>query len=186
MIAMVRRHATARNVIAVLAAIGVLALVSHGLVLPAYRAVASGFDPFGLQLPLTRAMVAIQRGAFGPGIEQASICFVAIHVFSQTLVAGFYVLFWAWMMSKSPRPLARGALLLLPLLAVLCVLVEDAGFLVLVFSDSHVPRHDVTTATLIVHRVRFFLGDVNLAITLTLAAFTIYFRSRAPAVGNVE
>ena len=186
MIAAIRRQATGRNVIVMLAAVGMVALISHGLALPAYRAVASGLDPFDIQFPLTREMVAIQRGAFGVGVAPAYVSFAILNSLFQGMTAVFYALFWAWIMAKSPRPLARGALLVFPVLAVVCGIAENAGFLILVFSNAHDPRHDVTTATLAVHRVKFFLRDADMAITLTLAAFAMYFRRRASAVGKTK
>jgi len=178
MLAAIRRHATGRNLLVMLAALVASAIIAHTLTLPAYRAVASGFDPFNVQYPLTWEMVAIQRGAFSPGISVAYTGYVIFDFLSQCVMAIFYALLWAWMMARSPQPLARNALLLFPALAVLFAAAENAAFLALVFSSSHDPRHDVTRAALEIHRIRVLLSNGNFAITVTLAVFTRYFRWR--------
>jgi len=107
MLAAIRRHATGRNLLVMLAALGASAIIAHTLTLPAYRAVASGFDPFNVQYPLTWEMVAIQRGAFSPGISVAYTGYVIFDFLSQCVMAIFYALLWAWMMARSPPvPLA--------------------------------------------------------------------------------
>jgi hypothetical protein len=180
MFAAIHRRATNRNVIAVFLALSAITLVSHVLAVQAYRAFASGLDPFNLQYRLTREMVAIQRGAFGPGIGPAYLTFAALDVVWQGLLMTFLALLWAWIMNHSPRPLAGDAWLLFPLLPALLGVAESAGFLVVVFTDSHEPLHDLTGRILTIHRLKFFLRDANVAITLTLGLFALYFRWRGP------
>lgn len=180
MFAAIHRRATSRNVVAVFLALGAITLVSHVLAVPAYRAVASGLDPFNLQYRLTREMVAIQRGAFGPGIGPVYLTFVALDLVWQGTLMTFLVLLWAWIMNHTPRRLVNDVWLLFPILPALLGVTESAGFLAVMFTDSRDPLHDLTSRILSIHRLKFFLRDANVAITMTLGLFALYFRWRGP------
>jgi hypothetical protein len=179
-----RRHASGRNVLIGLGVVLALVLIFDVLLMPAYRAVSSGFDPMDVQFPLTREMVAIQRGAFGPGIQAAYLQFAAVDFVFPLANAVFFALLWSWLAAKGPHPLIERSfghgLLALPFVAALIDWAENVGFLMLVFADPHDPLHDVTVATLAVHRAKFVMVTVNNVLTVLIAALaaTRWLRAR--------
>jgi hypothetical protein len=186
MFAAIHRRATNRNVIIALIALGAVTLISHLLAMPAYRSFASGLDPFNVQYRLTWEMVAIQRGAFGPGIGPIYLTFAVLDLVWQSTLVMFLVLLWAWIMNHSPERLTSDVWLLFPLLAAALGVAESAGFVMIVFTDSHVPLHELTEKVLTIHRIKFFLRDANVAITVTFGLFAIYFRWRGSAAKGTE
>jgi hypothetical protein len=174
--------ATRRTVLRALAVVIVIALALHVIAVPIYREVASGLVPFDLQDRLTREMIAIQRGAQGPGAAQAYILFSAFAFVLQWAGAGFLILFWAWIMAQTPHQafndLSRHGLFVVPLLGALCHTAESVTFAMLVAADSHNPMHDLTSTALTIHRIKSLLMDADMAITLTLAIFAYYLGRR--------
>jgi hypothetical protein len=178
--ARLRDHATDRNVVVLFLALCATLLVTRVLIIPVYQTFAAGFAPLDMQFPLTREMVAIQRGAMGPGVETVYLAFSLVDVATQWVTAIFFALFWLWITVKVPHPsfdrlLARG-LLLVPFLAPICDVGENIGFAILVIANPHDPLHDITRATLLLHNVRVWLGDATMAITIVLIGFAAYFR----------
>ena len=88
--------------------------------IPGYRAVASGFPPMDMQVPLTETMMAFQRGAFSPGVQLAYLQYAAVeYLFAANYALGL-ALVWCWMAQRAQSPLlersiARG-LLFFPLI----------------------------------------------------------------------
>jgi len=183
-----RALATDRNVFALFLALCAMLLVTHILIVPVYKVFASGFAPFDVQFPLTREMVAIQRGAMGAGVETVYLAFALLDVATQWMIAVFFALFWSWITLKVPHPsfdrlLARG-ILLLPFLAAICDIGENTGFAILVIADPHDPLHDVTDFTLSLHRVRVWCGNITMLITIVLVTFAAYYRRKGTQDGN--
>ena len=177
---LIRRSATGRNVIVAFVLVIALVQVFNLLLFPAYRAASSGFDPMDVQFPLTRAMVAIERGAFGPGIARAYAMFTVVDSVFPVASAVFFVLLWAWLMARAPHrhfeSLVGGGLFILPLAAAACDLAENIGFVTLVFSDPRDPLFDVTTFTLVVHSAKYMLVNIDNFVTLVLIAMALFFR----------
>jgi hypothetical protein len=88
--------------------------------------------------------------------------------------AVFLALLWSWIAAKVPHPLfersiARG-LLVIPFVGAFADLAENVGFLTLVFANPRNPLHDVTIATLAIHRVKYLIVNADTVITLMMAA----------------
>ncbi len=177
---MLRRYASGRNVLISLGMVIALVLLFNFALFPAYRAVSSGFDPMDVQFPLTWEMVAIERGAFGPGIQEAYLQFSSVDCIFPIASAIFTVLFWGWLAAKAPHPLFersfRHGMLALPFLAALCDLAENVGFLILVFADPRDPLHDITRATLAVHAAKYVLVNVNNLLTVMMVVIAVVVR----------
>lgn len=178
MLAAIRRRATRRNVIVAFLSLSMVTLITHAMAVPAYHGVASGFDPLNLQYRLTWPMLAIQRGAFEPGIGPVYLGFAVIDAVWQVALVMFLMLLWAWLMEQSPRPLVRNAVLLFPLLPALCGVAESYLIMQLVLADPELPLHELSDQLLTLHKIKFLLRDGNVAITVTLAVFAVYFRWR--------
>jgi hypothetical protein len=175
----IHRSATTRNLLAAFVALGIVTLLSDFVVIPVYRGFASGLTPLNLQYRLTWEMIAIQRGTFSPGIETAYLAFAVLDLVWQAALAVFLALLWAWIMDRSPRPLASDMWLLYPVIPALLGIAESIGISRLVLADSHLPLHDLTDAVLSIHRYKFFFREGNVVVTVLLALWAMYFRWRA-------
>jgi hypothetical protein len=180
MFAAIHRRATNRNVLAAFLALSAVTLISHLLAVPAYRAFASGLDPFNLQYRLTWQMVAIQRGAFSDGIGPAYLTFAVLDAIWQLLLVAFLMLLWAWIMERSGRQLMHDVLLLFPLLPAGLGIAESVCFVMISFADAHNPLQDLTDKVLTIHYVKFLFRDWNVVITVVLCAFGLFYRWRKP------
>ena len=182
MLASIRRRATGRNVLFAILLALVLGRVVAWVMVPAYRTVASGFVPFDLQPRLTRAMVAIQRGAFSSGVEFAYARYAIVDVLHALASAVAVAISWSWLMTNVAHPtftaLDRFGLLLLPYLAALCAMVENVGFSVMILTDPRHLQFDLTGTTLAIHHLKFMLLGLAKGVTVALVAFAAYVTYR--------
>jgi hypothetical protein len=180
MFAAIRRRATSRNLLAAFLSLSAVTLISHLLAVPAYRAFASGFDPFNLQYRLNWQMVAIERGAFSAGIGHAYLTFALLDAIWQILLVVFLMLLWAWIMERTGRQLMSDFLMLFPLLPAGLGIAESACFVMISFADPRDPLHELTDKVLTIHYIKYLMRDWNVVITVVLGAFALYYRWRAP------
>ena len=171
---MFRRLATSRNVLFFLVFGGLLWLAQLVFFTPGYRAVASGFPPMNVQFPLSAAMMAFQRGAFGPGLPLAALQYATVDYLIAANYAFGLGLLWCWMADRSNSPLlersiARG-LLLFPLILAGLDWAENSCFLLIAFANPRDPQHDLTATTLMIHNARHVALLVNQLVTLWIAA----------------
>lgn len=171
---MLRRRATTRNVIFFLVLGGLLWLAQMLIFYPAYRAVASGFPPMDVQFPLSAAMMAFQRGAFGPGIQLAYLQVATIDFLFAISYATGLALIWCWMADRAHSPLversmARG-LLLFPFILAAVDCAENICFLMLIFSSPRDPQHDLTATAIMVHDAKHVAMLIVQVVTMWIAA----------------
>lgn len=176
MFAFFRQHATGRSIVISFAVVAALAGLSQFVLVPAYGDTA-GFVPMDLQHPLTREMVAFQRGALGPGAHAAYLRFAVVNILSAMAVAVFVSLLWCWLALQAPQTFATPALhyglLLLPAVSAVCTIADTTCIAQLVFADTRDPMHAFTDTTLMVHAVDNLLNIAVRAISIGLAALAL-------------
>jgi hypothetical protein len=177
MFASIRARAKGHNVIGAAVMVLLLALVLQLVLAPGYRAVSAGFDPFDDQYPLTREMVAIQRGAFLPGVEMAYGRYAVVAAVFAMAKAVAFALLWAWLIARMPsRWLARldhYGLLLLPYLAALSSMIASVVFSLLVVSDPIDPQFELTAVALDLHRLAIVMARIVLGVTAALIVIAV-------------
>ena len=169
-------RATGLNLLIVLTIAVVLALLSRFVMAAIFREVA-GFEPFDLQAPLSRNMLAIELGTMDKGTAMGFyIPFMAIDVLFAVASAFVYALFWGWLFAKVPTRLfaflRQGGILLAPFAAIFCDLAAKGGFVRLLHGLSGPAYAAAIEFSVTAHRFKYAFVDLRnyLSVAFVLVA----------------
>lgn len=178
--------ASGRAVVAAVLFALLIYFVQTAVLVPQFRAV-TGFPPFDLQFPLTRYMIAIQLGAYDGRAAAAYLPFLLADQILSFAAAWALMLLWAWLFRVQPNPvfdfLERGAVILIPVYALLCDIGENLAFSRLIGGlEGGAYVHGIRVAVFF-HGVRGAFLDLQVILTI---AFVILFLLTAVRKGRPE
>lgn len=158
-------------------------VVQKTLLIPHFQG-ATTFIPFDAQFPLTRHMIAIQLGAYGPSARAAYFPFLLVDVLLAFASAVALMLLWAWLFkqqrSRVTAFLERGVVILVPVYTLCSDIAENVAFARLIGGVSGQSYVDTIKFAVTAHEIRGALLDLQVILTVL---FVILF---AWAAGKQE
>lgn len=143
-------------------------IVQQWILVPHFQAVTT-FKPFDVQFPLTRYMIAIQLGAYGPTAGAAYLPFFIVDLLLAFVSAGALMLLWSWLFRKPNRVMAfleRGGIILVPLYTLSCDIAENVAFARLIGGLSGESYANTIQFAVTVHGIRGALLDLQMILTV--------------------
>lgn len=172
---LLHKYATGRTVVSGVIFAGLVYLIQSAILVPYFRAV-TGFVPFDLQFPLTRYMMAIQLGAYDSRAPAAYLPFVVTDTVLNALTTTVLMLLWTWLFHAQPNRVfdffQRGAVMLVPVYALLCDMAENLAFSALIGGLSGEQAILALRVGVVAHNVRGAFLDLQMIFTLV---FVILF-----------
>ncbi len=176
--------ASGRRVILCLALVIFSILIFNLVLTPIYQSVSAGFVPFDLQFPLSIEMIVIQLGAMTDATPKAYLNFAILDFAFPLFGASFFILFWAWLATKSRSPalvgLYRRGWWIFALFPCFCDWAENVAFLQILFAHPLI-QPDTMDFAIKVHKGKMMFMAVAQAMTVALLIGTLVSRVRHKA-----